>query len=89
MGVYSTVEITRQDAMRVILDKLDTATDEQIADLLFDLIGREGVPNSRLENYTIVSEYEKGTGRPQLISKKIQSNQLLEKEQLFLISVFF
>lgn len=52
MGAYSTMEITRQDAISVILQNLHTASDEEISDMLFELVGRKN-----LHNFKIVADY--------------------------------
>jgi hypothetical protein len=53
MGVYSTMAITRQDALAEIMQRLQTASDEQVAAVLFDLTHHQ-----RLFNYSIVPNYE-------------------------------
>ena len=50
---YSTMQITKNDALGIIMKKLLTATDEQIEDMLFDLVGRDW-----LNNFIIVNEYD-------------------------------
>jgi hypothetical protein len=52
MGAYSTVSITKEDAIKEILAALDEATDEELADALFAL-KRERT----LYNYRIVDNY--------------------------------
>lgn len=49
MGAYSTVIITREDAIKKILDALDDSTNEEIADALFAL-----TQNHSLNNYIVV-----------------------------------
>lgn len=53
MGIYSTTEMTRNEAMREIATHLSQATDEQIAGVLFALIGEKW-----LSNFTIVPDEE-------------------------------
>lgn len=48
MSAFSTMYITREDAMMQITRKLSTASDEKIAEILFDLIGHETGHNFRI-----------------------------------------
>lgn len=48
MGAYSTIELTRESATAMILELIDDATDEEVADALFAL-----TQNRRLDNYRI------------------------------------
>lgn len=57
MGAYSTMSITREDAMKEILSRVVSASDEMLEDLLFDLIG-----NKTLYNFRIVGEYTNDDG---------------------------
>lgn len=52
MSAYSTMKITRKDAMKVIINSLMDASDEKIEEILFEL------KRDRLYNYKIVSQYE-------------------------------
>ncbi len=53
MGAYSTMDITRDDAIESILRELENATDEQISDTLFALIGDKWIHNFNIvENYS-------------------------------------
>jgi len=53
MGVHSTMCITREDAIKEIINRLDTASDEEIAEALFGIAG-----NKLLFNFWIVQSYE-------------------------------
>ncbi len=53
MGAYSTVDVTRDTAIKAIINCLFDATDEQIEEILFSLYG-----DQRLNNYNIVCDYE-------------------------------
>lgn len=57
MGAHSTMEITRRDAMSLIREALEEASDEEINRVLYDLWG-----DKRLYNFRIVSDYEDCTG---------------------------
>lgn len=55
MGVYSTMDITRADAIdaiRVELDKVDNLSDEHLEEMMFTLFGPE-----MLNNFRIVDKY--------------------------------
>ena len=52
MSANSTMDITREDALREIVSHLFDATNKEIADLLYELVGRQ-----RLYNFCIVSSY--------------------------------
>ncbi len=58
MGVYSTVYVTRNDATHAIIGWLLTTSDEDIAQLLFDIKGREGAEGTMLTRFTIVTDYD-------------------------------
>ena len=49
MGVYSTVTITREEAIRRITDALETATNEELSRALFAL-----TEDHVLDNYTVI-----------------------------------
>ena len=51
MGAYTTKLITREDALAEIFSRLRVADTEVIANILFDLKGKE-----LLENYVIVTQ---------------------------------
>lgn len=51
MGIYSTMSITREDAIREILSRLETAKDEEVAEALFQLTGT-------FYNFWIVESYD-------------------------------
>lgn len=53
MGIYSTIDITRRDAISKIKEGLDKATDDEVAEILFALYKKK-----KLYNYNIVSSYE-------------------------------
>ena len=53
MGACSTMDITREDALGEIVKHLFTASDDKIAEVLYDLVGYD-----RLYNFKIVREYE-------------------------------
>jgi len=53
VGAYSTLNITREDAMKLILSKVVGAPDGVLEDLLYSLYS-----DRLLYNYRIVSEYE-------------------------------
>jgi len=53
MGIYSTIDITREDAISLIMKGIEESSDDELADALFDLYG-----NKTLNNYFIVSSYE-------------------------------
>jgi hypothetical protein len=57
MGVYSTVDITREDCLQQIRIALEKAPNNTLATVLFDLIGDE-----TLNNFSIVPQYT-GHGR--------------------------
>lgn len=52
MGIYGTVDITREEAIKVIYSRLHIATDEEFSDVLFALV-RE-VPDRLPHNFSIV-----------------------------------
>lgn len=52
MGVFSTMEITRKDAIHEIQTRLETAPNEIIEHMLFALLS-----NEFLYNYDIVADY--------------------------------
>lgn len=58
MGIYSTQNISREDVIRQITEKItkelifiSSKTDKELEDLMFDYFG-----NERLENYRIVKK---------------------------------
>ena len=53
MGAYSTVHVSRADAIDQIKDKLEEASNEQLAEIMFDLFRYE-----RLNNYDVVDKLE-------------------------------
>lgn len=53
MGIYSTMYITREDAINEIKENLDRAPDECIAEALFGLVGTK-----TFDNFMIVDKYE-------------------------------
>ena len=53
MGAYSTMEITRADAFAEIIRALSSASDYELEQVLFDLVGEK-----LLYNFSIVSDYE-------------------------------
>lgn len=53
MGACSTMDITREDAMTEIMSHLFHASDDEIAEVLYELVGHR-----RLYNFCIVSEYK-------------------------------
>jgi hypothetical protein len=55
MSVYSTIEITRSDAVEAILNKVLTASDEKLESMMFDLYGQEGIENTLLARFSITS----------------------------------
>jgi membrane-bound lytic murein transglycosylase B len=57
MSVYTTLDVTRSDAIMAIVQRVVSATDEQLAEMLFELVGREGIQDSMLANFRIVSDY--------------------------------
>jgi len=52
MGAYSTMDITRPDAVAVITARLLNASDEELENVLFDLFG-----DKHLSNFQVVSDY--------------------------------
>lgn len=57
MGVHSTMAITRADAIREIEDRLGLASDEEIAEILFTLVG-----DQTLRNFRVVADYGEAKG---------------------------
>lgn len=57
MGAHSTMEITRADALRLIRDSLEEASDDEVSRILYDLWG-----DKRLYNFRIVYDYDDSTG---------------------------
>jgi len=58
MSVYTTVKITREDAIKQLMAAPKTffeMTNEELADAMFNRYGREELPNTRLENYMVVN----------------------------------
>lgn len=58
MSIYSTRYLTRDEAIKEIRQsqtakELEDMTDGELEDLMFNLIGREDLPNSPLNNYII------------------------------------
>lgn len=53
MGVYSTLDITRNDALKEIMGKILTADDSELEEILFTLFSEK-----TLNNFRIVNEYE-------------------------------
>lgn len=51
MGAYSTVNLTRQEAINYILASLDDASDHEVAAALFALVGEQTI-----NNYSITTE---------------------------------
>jgi hypothetical protein len=51
MGAYSTVELTKEEVLSLIYDRLEDATNEELCDALFAL-----TQNRVLDNYRIVEE---------------------------------
>lgn len=51
MGVYSTVNLTRQEAISYILASLDDASDDEVAAALFALVGERTI-----NNYSVTTE---------------------------------
>ncbi len=54
MGACSTIEITKEDAIKLITDNLNRASDSELEDLCYTLWGEK-----RLRNFSIVNEYNK------------------------------
>ena len=60
MSVYSTKNITREEAIKQIREELarkkdlTELSDKELEDMMFDLFGDERLQNSRLENYRII-----------------------------------
>ena len=52
MGAHSTLNITREDAIAEAIKSLATATDEELEEALFELVG-----DKKLTNFRIVPEY--------------------------------
>lgn len=61
MGVYSTMYITRADAVAEILKHLAAASDEEIGEVLFDLACSG---ERKLWNFLVIDSYEDRDGRP-------------------------
>ena len=53
MSVYTTCEITKEDALELIMKILSFATNKQLADMLFDLYAED-----TLYNFKIINNYE-------------------------------
>lgn len=56
MSVYSTVSISRSEAIRrlkKVWKTPDQMTDWELEQAMFDHFGREGLPNSELHNYNV------------------------------------
>lgn len=53
MSAYSTMNITRDDAISLIMSRLLGASDEKVEDMLLELVGRDW-----LNNFSIVRQYE-------------------------------
>lgn len=53
MGAYSTMSITREDALKEILSRIVGAPDGVLEDLLFDIVGQKA-----LYNFRVVSQYD-------------------------------
>jgi len=60
MSVYSTVFLTKDECIREIKralnekEPLESLSNEELEDMLFNLVGDESLPNSRLENFSII-----------------------------------
>jgi hypothetical protein len=52
MGADSTLDITREDALKEIARHLETASDEEIANALYELVGHR-----LMYNFWMVKEY--------------------------------
>ena len=50
MGAYSTVDLTRDEAINMIMNALDEATDEEVADALGSLVSERTINNYRIIN---------------------------------------
>jgi len=62
MSVYTTKDITKENAMIQIklalewtIHNLKNFSDEELQGLMFEFYGDENLPNTRLENYRIIS----------------------------------
>lgn len=53
MSAYSTLNITREDAISLIMSDLINADDDKLADMAFEAWGREN-----LRNFIIVRSYD-------------------------------
>jgi len=58
MSVYSTCDITREDAIEAILAKIFLASDDQLEDMMFELYGKEGLEDTCLSNFRTVDSYD-------------------------------
>ena len=59
MSVYTTKELTREEAIRelsFVWKYPHEMTNEELEDNLFNLIGCENLPNPTLNNYRIIDE---------------------------------
>ena len=60
MSVYTTKDITREEAIKQIRIEqarrrdISELTNEELEDLMFEYFGEERLPNSRFENYHII-----------------------------------
>ena len=65
MGVYSTMDITRNDAYEAIkaaLEDISKVTDQQLEDIMFDLYGKNMMNNFRIIDYYIGANWTKEWG---------------------------
>ena len=56
MSIYSTVTISRNEAIQRLTSVMrwpSQMTNEELEEEMFNKFGREGLENSRLENYTV------------------------------------
>ena len=53
MGAYSTLDITREDALEAIRARLNRCNDDELAEAMFGLFG-----DRTLCNFTIVDKYD-------------------------------
>lgn len=56
MGVYSTMDITREDAVNLLREKLDSSdeiTDDELSEMMFGLFSER-----TLNNFSIVPKYD-------------------------------
>lgn len=58
MSIYSTLAITRADALSEIQRRLQGALDHELEDILLTLVGDRERASGRVHNYLIVQDYE-------------------------------